>query len=360
MNTLTEFELLRSKMLMQRACESLSLDLSGLTVLTEAATGGFGLTPIIAALAGAKKVYALAKESAYGSAEEVIDYLHYLSRYFHVPDGVIEPLGTRNIPMTNEIDIITNLGSLRPLNQKFLEQFKKPFALPLMWETWEFREEDLDITYCRDRGIPVLGTNESHPALNTLSYVGVVALKALLENSIEVLGSKVLLVGGGVFAERIKSLLSVNGAAVYHVASVVNSEALEELLGEVKDADAIVVAEHHSDHLLVGGADAPINICSVSEQNQSLLFLHICGNVDSAWIKKSDINHFPNQFAPSGYMSLNTAYAGVKPLIDLHAGGLRVGSLMCQAMANGFQGKQAELQALATDPIAQGFQGYHY
>lgn len=42
------------------------LDLSGLTTLTEAATGAYCVTPVIAALANAYQAYALTRPSGYG------------------------------------------------------------------------------------------------------------------------------------------------------------------------------------------------------------------------------------------------------------------------------------------------------
>ena len=46
------------------------LDLKGKTVLTEAATGAYIVTPVLAALAGAK-VFAYSKTTRYGKLEEV-------------------------------------------------------------------------------------------------------------------------------------------------------------------------------------------------------------------------------------------------------------------------------------------------
>ena len=52
------------------AVDRLNLDLSGKVVLTEAATGAYIVTPVIAALAGAE-VYAFTKDTRYGTVAEV-------------------------------------------------------------------------------------------------------------------------------------------------------------------------------------------------------------------------------------------------------------------------------------------------
>ena len=56
--------------LMSTAIDRCSLDLSGLTVLTEAASGAYVVTPVLAAMAGAD-VYALAAGTAHASSEEI-------------------------------------------------------------------------------------------------------------------------------------------------------------------------------------------------------------------------------------------------------------------------------------------------
>jgi hypothetical protein len=54
--------------LMRHAILQCDLDLSRVTVLTEAATGAYSVTPVLAALAGAQTVFAYARDSRHGSA----------------------------------------------------------------------------------------------------------------------------------------------------------------------------------------------------------------------------------------------------------------------------------------------------
>ncbi|MEJ5197352.1 MAG: hypothetical protein WHX53_00370, partial [Anaerolineae bacterium] len=65
--------------LIRRTIAFLDLDLSGLVVLTEAASGPYVVTPIIAALAGAARVIALTAASRYGSVEAVVAETHALA-----------------------------------------------------------------------------------------------------------------------------------------------------------------------------------------------------------------------------------------------------------------------------------------
>jgi hypothetical protein len=50
-----------------------------------------------------------------------------------------------------------------------------------MYETWESREQDLDLAESLQRGVPVLGVNEQHHALRISGYTGHLCMKILFE-----------------------------------------------------------------------------------------------------------------------------------------------------------------------------------
>ena len=57
--------------LVRDAVAECHLDLSGRCVVTEAATGAYVVTPVIAALAGARRVIAITRPTRYGTRSEV-------------------------------------------------------------------------------------------------------------------------------------------------------------------------------------------------------------------------------------------------------------------------------------------------
>jgi hypothetical protein len=77
-----------------------------------------------------------------------------------------------------------------------------------MWEGWEFRSEDLDLLACQRRGIPVVGTNEAHPALRIFDYLGMVVVKLIYEVEIEVMRSSIGLIASNPLWGGYKKLLS--------------------------------------------------------------------------------------------------------------------------------------------------------
>ena len=104
--------------MMQQRIDALGLDLRGRTVLTEAATGPYVVTALLAALAGAE-VYAYAADNRYASAAEAIaevaaclddPALAHLQSSVHLVQSV-DP------EVVRRANVITNSGNLRPLDR---------------------------------------------------------------------------------------------------------------------------------------------------------------------------------------------------------------------------------------------------
>jgi len=78
----------RMARLIQEAVDRTELDLNDLTVLTEAATGAYAVTPVIAACAGAARVLAFTRPTRYGKVEEVCRETNVLSGILGVSDRI--------------------------------------------------------------------------------------------------------------------------------------------------------------------------------------------------------------------------------------------------------------------------------
>ena len=344
----------RCQRLAHNAISRVSLDLKGLVILTEAASNHFSLTPLIAAMAGADRVIALGCDSRHGSFTKVRDELLDLADAWGVNDRVLVT-DDRCDTFISQADVVTNLGFVRPLDADFLSRLKKTVALPLMWETWEFREQDMDLGACRRLGIPILGTNEDHPELGTTSFLGPVAIRLLFELEVEVLRSRVVVVGGGKFAISIRAALV--GAGAESVEVVVPTKDMGRLACW-DSADAIIFAEHRIPDLLLGAGGwlDPIWLANI---NPAICLAHICGNLNEASLKNAGLRYAPAPIAGLGYMSVTTNFVGPRPLIDLHAAGLRVGELLARLRLKGIPAFEAEMQVLDQCPLAQGFEGVH-
>jgi hypothetical protein len=335
----------RAKRLCDTAIQTFGLDLTGQCVLTEAASSNYQLTPLIAALAGAD-VIALTRDSRYGSASEIIRDTMRMANAWDLASR-IQIITDRTSPALQEATLITNCGFVRPIDTALLARISSRAVVSLMWETWEFRDADLDLAACRSMGIPVLGTDEQHADLRIFEYIGLVVIKLLLEVEIEVFKSDVLILGSGSFASCTKQALDQAQAQTTLHASYHAEAALH--------ADAIVCVEHHRTEALITAAQ----MAELKKGNPGVRLIHLCGHLDHKALDESGLCCHPYPPAPSGFMTVATDYVGPRPLIELHTAGLRVGADLAAARAKGLDGLDAEREALKTCPYAQGFAGIH-
>ena len=299
----------------RRSIEKFNLNLTGFTVLTEAASGNYIVTPLIAAASGAAKVFAYTKDSRYGCVEEVKKETNRLAERMGITN--IEIITSLEQIDLTKIDILTNTGFLRPINKHLIQKLSSSCVIPLMWEPWEYRPSELDIEACLQRHIKVYGTNEDDKRLRTKEYIGFVALHLLLSYHHTPLSSKVLILGCSYFTVHIENVLSVNGYDYI----VLNSY---DTPIDTSTFHAIIIAEHYNPMELIG----PEGFIKTSELNSSIDLIHICGNINVSHVA---FRHTPKHPASFGYMSYTADYMGSHVVCDLHAAGLYVAQGMLKA-----------------------------
>lgn len=305
-------------------------DLRGQSVLTEAASGPYIATPVLAALAGAQHVIACARESAWGSINEISGMMNKLANHFEVADR-IEVSARSAVEMSHGIDVVTNLGFVRPITRALIQKLPPHAAIALMWEPWEFRAEDVDLAACHEYEIPIIATNERHPNLLTFKAVGMLALKLLLERQCEVAGLEVVVVGSDPFGHACFEVLNSVGAQV----TLLNPQdgwPNESFTATFARADAVVVVEHRSRCEILGPS-----VCSFVQliSRRGGHVIHICGVIDAEYLATCGIEKHPAKVVPPGFMTLTTAHVGVKPVVDLHAAGLHVASIVARERKKG-------------------------
>ena len=216
-------------------------------------------------------------------------------------------------------------------------------AISLMWEPWEFRDSDIDIKSCIKNKIPIIATNESHINLMTFKSVALLAVKLLLEQSCEILGTNILVIGSNPFGSACNHLLEQLGAKVILLDPTKEAwpSSLEKSLFD--SIDAVVVVEHRHDQELLGKSTP--KICNYLSNSQ-IPIIHICGLLDQQFLSYLSIFKHPSVDVKPGYMTVTTSYLGSKPVIDLHTAGLHVGSLVSKLRREGYNIEKALSNAI--------------
>jgi hypothetical protein len=289
------------------------LRLEGRSVITEAASGAYVVTPVLAALAGAR-VQAFTRGSRFGTFEEVVGATRDLAARAGVLDR-IEIVADRGRLRFEEADVLTNSGHLRPLDAALVARLRPGTALPLMFEAWEFRASDLDLDACRRRGVLVAGTNERHPAVDVFSFLGPMALKLLFDAGVAVYRSRVVLLCDNPFSPYI-------------------ARSLERLASKLTVAEAPTAAPFGPDAVVVAmkPSSAPAEVAKLSEKiadaYPDAVIVQYWGDLDRHLFQARGMSVWPPEPPSPGHMAVLPGDIGPEAIVRLQTGGLKVAEVL--------------------------------
>lgn len=305
--------------LMRDAVTRCELNLSNKIVFTEAASGAYVVTPILAAMAGAKQVFALATESRYGTVDAISEMTLALAKLAGVAPR-IEIVTSKSPALISGADIITNSGHVRPIDSTMISWMKPSAVIPLMYEAWELRPQDIDVQACRSRGIRIAGTNERHPAINVFSFLGIMAAKLLLEAGVEISGSRILVVCDNPFSTFIDDTLRKLGATAW-----VRDTVAPPLPGQ-GNMDAIIWATTPN-RLSLGENEADL----FSKAYPGAVIVHFWGDIKREAMVNNKLHQWPVTSPAVGHMGILPSGIGPDPIVRLQTGGLKVAEVLSSA-----------------------------
>ena len=300
------------------------IDLDGAVVVTEAATGAYAVTPIIAALAGARRVYGFTRSTAHGSVADVVRQTRELA----VEAGVLDRIEVRTdrpISVIDEADVVTNSGHVRPLDHAVISRMRPGAALPLMFESWEIQAGrfDLALDEAVARGIRVAGTNERHPLVDVFSYLGTMAVKLLFDAGTAVRNTRIVVACDNPFASYLASGLAAAGAVVRSTTSVVDVD-------PEFDPDYILVSLTPTGSPVIGSE----GVRWIARTWPATVVVQFWGDLDRASLGDAGVRFWPVLAPPAGHMAILPSQPGPEPVIRLQAGGLKVGSVLLKPPAD--------------------------
>jgi hypothetical protein len=328
--------------LMGEAIRRCELDLSGMTLLTEAASGAYSVTPVLAALSGAKRVFTLARDSRFGTVDEVRRGTTLLARIANVSDRV-EIVTDKRREIVAEADIITNSGHLRPIDREMVGWMKPTAVIPLMYEAWELREVDIDLAACAVRRIAVAGTNERHPAVDVFSFLGVVAARLLTDAGIALEGRRILLWCDNPFHPFLEEHLIKLGALVERIENL-------DVSHDGRVPDAILLATTPTHRPVVGTRESEI----IANRYPGARVAQFWGDMDRDALARCGVPFWPVEPPPRGHQGIMLSSVGPEPVVRLQSGGLKVGEVMARVRMTGFGEKASCIRAIEA-AVASGF-----
>ncbi|WP_454254978.1 hypothetical protein [Pseudomonas sp. Marseille-Q8238] len=317
----------RELRLIREFIDHLSIDLGGAVVVTEAGSGPFLYSALVAAMAGARKVYAVAPDSYHATHEMLFKEISLRCQEWGLNDGCIEVIDSRD-KIPHGIDIFLNLGFVRPLDRDLISRGSECAVVSYMSEAWEYRPGDLDLEFCRTKGIAVAGVNEDFDGFGVFSSCGQLALKLIFEAGLEVAGCRFAVLSNDPFGVVIVKALKANAANVILVkdASCLSEETISSV-------DALVVATYSAEENVL--ERSPYTVEEIHSLNSSLKVIQFSGSLDVKEILKAGISIYPVDCLGPYRMAKTLSYLGSRPVIALHSLGLKVGELIYNSRRTG-------------------------
>jgi hypothetical protein len=345
-----------------RVISELSISLKDLTVLTECASGPYAYTPVLALMCGAT-VIAAGRDTRFGTFEQNKESIcEIISLVNPALKDKIQFVSTVEDIDFGRVDILTNSGMLRPIKRSMIMKLKPSCVIPLMWETWEFRDSDLDIRACQENNIPVIGTNEYYTPTDMTLTIGLFGLKMLFDMKVPVGNCRVILIGGKIPANQIAQLYEKIGIEFIWFSPTgserqKNCYPYSELkkIKQLKYIDAFICAEH-TDSFLIAGKNGGISFEEIYESHPLAWWGHIVGNIDFEELKTSGLSYYPEHIMPFGHQTYGTENIGFAPVIQLNACGLKVGELAARERLAGCSVDET-IKKTVKHGIGQDFEG---
>jgi hypothetical protein len=289
------------------------VNLTGLTVVAGAAAGYDAVVATAAALAGAKHVIALTRESKrYPSAAEAAGATLALARRADVADG-IEILNRIDSRGWNDVDLLVSCRQVWPISRGIVELLSPRSVVCLMGETWELQPGTVDIEACEKTGIKVAALDLGHPAVMLLPEFARLCSMLLDDAGIDPSGATIALLCDTPAAPFIEQALRERGASV--------GVFPHPLFLEQGAWDAVIVAMQPSEK-------PPMDIRSMGrivETAREALLVQFSGEVDRSAASYFGLNIWPKQRPGRGQLGLPLSALGPRPIIRKLIGGLKAG-----------------------------------
>lgn len=313
----------RAVSIIRDTISELGLDLSGFEILTEVGSRNYLYTPIIAALAGAKKVNAWTRDSIYGSGDSIKDDCLALAAHLQIAERIHVEVNNRPFNQMGSADMVTNSGFVRPINKTFIDHLKRTAVVPLMYEAWEYRKEDVDGEYCNSRGIRLAGTWEGHPSIKVFEMVGTLCVKLALEAGYEISQNRILIWSDDSFGKEAYRALSLMDPKMIMLTCDV-----DELMAALPSLDFIFICDYDESRPYFGHGYSVFEISKILSLNDKVGIIHLYGDIDYDLLTRSGLTCFPRKNGKSNVMSETLGYLGLVPILKLQTAGFKVGEAL--------------------------------
>lgn len=312
MQKLKNYNLVR---IIEQNIKQFNLDLSGYNVLLPVYSKESALTPVLASLAGAKNVYvttrdleAINKTSFYESELELTSNITFIER--ETPQ------------VLSGLDIVLCGTGISYVDTTFASSLKKECVISMLPSNLDFNiHSGVNLEECSKRKIPVISVSPEDENLLLYRRLAHAVTKRCCENQIDILKSRILLVGNGRLMDNILSHLKTCGAQVY-CAHTDKPNDKAYLLKHLADIDVIILADYPLKSTLVVGNEGFIRTEDILTINPEVKIIHLAGKVQTNSLTANRIYFRPENLVQNS-LNVNIEELGLRAAVEMVTASLK-------------------------------------
>jgi len=291
--------------------DNLEINLSQKVVITELATNAYFYAALIPLFSKAKKVIFLCKISDPSSYQRLVSSLYKIVLAHNLQSEIVIRKNNLTDEDLREVNILCNAGAVRPINKEMLKNVtSSQVVISLMYDAWEIRSDDIDLKYCRDNNIPIVGTRESNSEFDIFFNVVPLILKMTLECS-RIYNETIFIYSKDNFGKYAFQALANLAPKKLYI-----DDDIDVLKSLVQEIDLLILCNYENEEQLIGKS----GILNFISNNPNIKVVHLFGSVDFDFIvSNTKLTIFPPYDGFAKKMSKTFSFLGDEPVLDLYA-----------------------------------------
>jgi hypothetical protein len=301
--------------LIRQCIRHYKLDLTGYNVLLPVYSDEPALTPIMAGLAGAKRIFVMGQE---------IEIVNRTAMFENELDltAHITFLERENPQILSELDILLYGEGIPFIDGVFASNLNKDCIISMLPKNLDFNNTlGINAEECSRRNIKIIGVEPDNKNLSLYKHLAHVVTKRCSEAGVDVLGSKLLLISNGELSDNILSHLKNCGAQVY-VAHTDNNQDKSYILKHLEEVDAVIVADYPLMSSLVIGNEGFIRVEDILNVNPEVKIIHLAGKMQPNALSLNRISYWPNSIVQNT-LNVNIKELGLRTSVEIVAASMK-------------------------------------
>ncbi|MDD3014590.1 MAG: hypothetical protein PHC34_12885 [Candidatus Gastranaerophilales bacterium] len=309
--------------LIEQSIKDFKLDLTDCNILLPAALTEPALAPVMASLAGAANIYVPARDI------ETVNKTTFFVNELDLKSRIVF-IEKENPQILSGLDIVIKGEGVSYIDSDFISKLNENCVISVFPKNFDFINiEGIDLEGCAKKKIPVITVDPDDKNLMLNKYFAHLTVKRCFQANMDILNSRILLVGSGELMETILGLLKTMGAMVYAAYTDRQQDQLY-ILRHLHEVDTVIIADYPQKSELVIGNGGFINIGDLADINPEIRIVHISGKMEINPLAFNRVFYTPEVITQNS-LNVNANDIGLRALSDTTAAVMKVAQTLIKS-----------------------------